>query len=472
VFSRIKNLFQNLAVYGLGDAATSIASLLLLPIYTRYLTPEDYGVITMLLMVEAVAKVTFRWGVDTAFMRLYYDCKDQLSRQQLASTVFFFLLVVNGALLCVVVAGAGRLSTLLFGTDTRAWLIRMVLANTFVTGFYFMPFHVLRISERTGKFVALGFGRSAGTLVMRLVFVIAGHLGVFGVVLADLVVTAIFTPILSLWVWPLIRPAFSRDVLREALGFGLPRIPHSIANQVIALADRTFLNAYARLADVGVYSVGASFGMAPKLFLSAFESAWTPFFLSVMHEKDARRTYSTVSTYVMLVLVLLVAGLAGRGAGSAAPHDHEAVSSRVRRDAVDRARRDVPGRVPRRIDRHHHHEADGDLPGRHGNRRGGQPRRQRLSDSAVRNPRRGLGERDGVRHARARDRRLLAAVLPDLVRVGPAAPDRGRGPGGRAVRHVVRAGERAGPRGPDRARRVDDGDVRAGPVCHRVLPSG
>jgi len=311
VFSRIKSLFQNLAVYGLGDAATSIASLLLLPVYTRYLTPEDYGVITMLLMIEAVAKVTFRWGVDTAFMRLYYDCKDQLARQRLASTIFFFLLVVNGVLLCVVVARAGWLSTLLFGEDTRAWLIRMVLANTFVTGFYFMPFHVLRISERTGNFVALGFGRSAGTLVMRLVFVIAGHLGVFGVVLADLVVTAIFTPILSLWVWPLIRPAFSRDVLREALGFGLPRIPHSIANQIIALADRTFLNAYAKLADVGVYSVGASFGMAPKLFLSAFESAWTPFFLSVMHEKDARRTYSTVSTYVMLVLVLLVAGLAG-----------------------------------------------------------------------------------------------------------------------------------------------------------------
>ena len=124
MFSRIKNLFQNLAVYGLGDAATSIASLLLLPIYTRYLTPEDYGVITMLLMVEAVAKVTFRWGVDTAFMRLYYDCKDQFSRQQLASTVFFFLLVVNGALLCVVVAGAGRLSALLFGTDTRACICR------------------------------------------------------------------------------------------------------------------------------------------------------------------------------------------------------------------------------------------------------------------------------------------------------------------------------------------------------------
>jgi O-antigen/teichoic acid export membrane protein len=99
---------------------------------------------------------------------------------------------------------------------------------------------------------------------------------------------------------------FSREVLREALRFGLPRIPHSVANQVIALADRIFLNAYARLTDVGIYSVGASFGMAPKLFLSAFESAWTPFFLGVMREQDAKRIYSIISTYVMLVLVLLV----------------------------------------------------------------------------------------------------------------------------------------------------------------------
>jgi O-antigen/teichoic acid export membrane protein len=145
---------------------------------------------------------------------------------------------------------------------------------------------------------------------MRLVLVIAARMGVLGVVLADLAVTTVFTPIVSLWLLPLIRPVFSRDVLRQALRFGLPRIPHSIANQIIALADRTFLNAYAKLGDVGVYSVGASFGMAPKLFLSAFESAWTPFFLGVMHERDAKKIYSTISTYVLLVLVLLVAGLA------------------------------------------------------------------------------------------------------------------------------------------------------------------
>ena len=71
MFDRIKSLFRNLVIYGMGDVATSLVSLLLLPVYTRFLSPSDYGVIAMLLTVEAVAKVVFRWGVDTAFMRLY-----------------------------------------------------------------------------------------------------------------------------------------------------------------------------------------------------------------------------------------------------------------------------------------------------------------------------------------------------------------------------------------------------------------
>jgi O-antigen/teichoic acid export membrane protein len=309
VLARVTNLFRNLAIYGVGDVATSLVSLLLLPVYTRYLTPSDYGVIAMLLTIEAVAKITFRWGVDTAFMRLYYDCADQPARQRLASTIFFFLLAVNGSLVVGGVASATWLSERIFGTTQQAVLVGLVIANTFVGGFYFIPFQVLRIQERSGEFIALSFARSAGTLLVRLVLVVGAGMGVTGVVVADVIVTAIFTGVLSRWFAPLIRPVFSRRVIGDALAFGLPRIPHGIAHQIIGLADRYFLNAYGTLRDVGLYSIGASFGLALKLFLSAFEYAWTPFFLEVMHERDAKRIYSTVSTYALALLALLVAGL-------------------------------------------------------------------------------------------------------------------------------------------------------------------
>ena len=309
MLARLKSLFGNLLIYGVGDVATNIVSLLLLPIYTRYLTPSDYGVIAMLLTIEAVSKVVFRWGVDTAFMRLYYDCAGPAARQRLASTIFFFLLVVNGALLAAAVAASGWLSQQLFSTSQQGLLIALVLVNTFVGGFYFIPLQVLRIGEHSRQYIALVFARSAGTLVVRLILVIGLKLGVFGVVLADIVVTAIFTPVLAFWFAPLIRFAFSRPMLDDALKFGLPRIPHAVANQMIGLADRYFLNAFATLRDVGVYSIGASFGLAPKLFLGAFEAAWTPFFLGLMKERDAPRIFGAMSTYVFAVLVLIVAGL-------------------------------------------------------------------------------------------------------------------------------------------------------------------
>lgn len=307
--ARVQSLFRNLAIYGVGDVATSLVSLLLLPVYTRYLDPAEYGVIALLLTVEAVAKIVFRWGVDTAFMRLYYDCADQAARQRLASTLFFFLAAVNGALLAGGILGAGALSRQLFGTADQALLVALVIANTFVFSFYFIPFQVMRIGEQSKQFIALVSVRSLATIAARLLLVIGGGLGVLGIVVADVVVTLIFTAVLSRWFAPLIRPVFSPPLLREALGFGLPRIPHSLAHQVMGVADRYLLSAYATLADVGLYSIGASFGLALKLFLSAFEYAWTPFFLGVMREPDAPRIYSRVSTYVVAVLVLLVAGL-------------------------------------------------------------------------------------------------------------------------------------------------------------------
>ena len=110
MLARLKNLLSNLAVYGIGDAATSVVSLLLLPVYTRFLSPSDYGVLAMLTTIEAVAKIAFRWGVDTAFMRLFYDCEDTSARQRLASTILAFLVAINGLLTtgAVVLSAASR----------------------------------------------------------------------------------------------------------------------------------------------------------------------------------------------------------------------------------------------------------------------------------------------------------------------------------------------------------------------------
>jgi O-antigen/teichoic acid export membrane protein len=247
-------------------------------------------------------------------MRYWYDCEDDSQRHRLASTPFFFLLGVNGFLLVIAVAAAPWLSETLIRIPGYTRALQLVLLNVFAIGFTFIPFHVMRMQNRAGEFSVLTFARSAATLVLRIVLIVGMGLGVMGVVIADIVVTAVLMGVMVHWFAPLIRPVFSRQVLRQALSFGLPRIPHGFALQVMAVADRFVLRKYGTLADVGMYSMGVSFGLIPKIALGAFEYARAPFYYATAREPGAGRIFSLITIYGVAALALMTAGLAATAA--------------------------------------------------------------------------------------------------------------------------------------------------------------
>jgi O-antigen/teichoic acid export membrane protein len=313
LFQKIRELSKNLAIYGLGDVAIQLVNFLLLRVYVEYLSKEDYGVLALLGSVEAIVKLFFRWGVDGSFMRFWFDCADERARQRLASTLFLFLLGLNGALLAAAMVAAPFTASWV-GGSRYTLALQLVLLNTFAIGFTFIPFHVLRMENRAREFSVLAFARSAATLILRLVLVIGLGYGVMGVVAADLIVTAVLLVVMVPYLRPLIRPIFSRATLRESLRFGLPRVPHGFAQQVIAVGDKFVLATFVRdgrmlLADVGLYSMGVSVGLIQKVFLAAFEYAWAPFYYATVREPGAQRIFSAVTTYGVAMLALMTAGL-------------------------------------------------------------------------------------------------------------------------------------------------------------------
>lgn len=309
MLQKIRELSKHLAIYGAGDVAIQALNFLLLPFYVRYLSQADYGVLALLASIEATVKLFFRWGVDGAFMRFWYDCEDERARQRLASTLFFFLLGTNGVLLIVSVIAAPLLSERLLQSPGYTLALQLVLLNTFAIGFTFIPFHVLRMQKRAREFSALTIARSASTLVLRVILVMGAGLGIMGIVIADVVVTAVILAVMVRLFAPLLRPTFSKAVLRKSLAFGLPRVPHGFALQLMSVGDRFVMTRYLSLQDIGVYSIGVSFGLIEKIALGAFEYAWAPFYYATAREPDAPRVFSTVATYGIAVLALMTAGL-------------------------------------------------------------------------------------------------------------------------------------------------------------------
>jgi O-antigen/teichoic acid export membrane protein len=324
VFTKLRELSKNITVYGLGDVAVSLVNFALLGLYVKFFDATDYGVIGMLGGLEVIAKIVFRFGLDGSFMRLFYDDDRPESRRRLASTIFFFLLALNGAVVLALLLAAPALAAWLLGGQEYTSALRLMLVNTFAIGFTFIPFHVLRMERKSVTFSAITLARAVLTIAVRLVLVMQFGMGITGLYLADVLVTVGVMGVLLRWFAPLIRPMFSGPVLREALRFGLPRVPHAAAQQVTAVGDKFILQRFVSLENVGIYSMAVSFGLVQKLFLSAFESAWAPFYYATIREPDAPRVFGTVTTYGIAVLALLTAGLAavGRHAAQAMTHGY------------------------------------------------------------------------------------------------------------------------------------------------------
>ncbi len=79
--------------------------------------------------------------------------------------------------------------------------------------------------------------------------------------------------------------------------------------QLMSVGDRFVMTRYLPVQDIGVYSMGVSFGLIEKIVLGAFEYAWAPFYYATAREPDAARVFSTVATYGIAVLALMTAGL-------------------------------------------------------------------------------------------------------------------------------------------------------------------
>jgi O-antigen/teichoic acid export membrane protein len=303
-----RTLATSVAIYGAGDAALAVVNFLLLPVYVRTLSPSDYGALLILTSLETFVKIINRWGLDGAFMRYYSDHADGAPKQLLTSTLVLFLLVVDGVLVAAALAASGALAPALFGSDHYLTPLRLMLLNTFVMAFTFVPFHVMRIQNEALRFSALGFARSAGTTLIRLLLVVGAGWGLAGIYSADLLVTLLLTPVLWRRTRPLLAATFSWDELGRLLRFGLPRLPHGLAQQAFDYGNRLLLTLFVPLSAAGVYQNGATLGGLVKFFLASFETAWAPFYYSAAKQQDAVQVLARMTTYAFAVLVLLVAG--------------------------------------------------------------------------------------------------------------------------------------------------------------------
>jgi O-antigen/teichoic acid export membrane protein len=176
--AELKKLAHHAAIYGAADVLPYLVNFLLLPIFTAYLSREDYGALGILLLFSVLTKIFFRMGLDSGFFRIYYELSSERDRKVLATTLFTTASSVSAVLFAACAFFAAPLGRLLLGTeigDSRVatWIL-LVAADTFLNTFAFVPMNLFRIQERPRAFSVMTLFRSFSSLGLKLALVLMG----------------------------------------------------------------------------------------------------------------------------------------------------------------------------------------------------------------------------------------------------------------------------------------------------------
>src|SRR6266704_6365975 len=123
MIERLKELLRHSAVYGLGSIVARIVGVLLLPLYTRYLSPSDYGLIETLIALSAVLTALVAQGMKSAFFRFYFDSAEPERRRLVVRTAFWYVMAASTVVTTAGIALAPQVSWLLFGTHGHRGLV-------------------------------------------------------------------------------------------------------------------------------------------------------------------------------------------------------------------------------------------------------------------------------------------------------------------------------------------------------------
>jgi len=297
----IKRLTKHSAIYGIGHILSRSMGFLLLPLQTKFIPEDRYGIAAMLISSLAILNVIFSYGMDVAFLRFFILGKDKREQERIFSTAHW-MIFSTGILFASLLLGFPELfSKWILGDARYALLIRYAAGICFFDAIRLLPFLALRSQEKSISYIALNSMNIAVTLLLNILFVAVWKMDIEGIFLANLIASA-FTvvttiPVFKQW----LRLSFSTEVLRELMGFGLPYVPSGLAYIVMDQISRFFIARMIGNAAAGIFSACYKLGMFMALIVAAFRFAWHPFFLSTLKQKDAPRVFGRVLTYFLAV---------------------------------------------------------------------------------------------------------------------------------------------------------------------------
>ncbi len=310
MFSTVKNVAKHSLIYGLGDMMTKLVAFILIPLYTHYITTDDYGALELINLCSYIVGFIIAMGISQSVVRFYFDFDEEEKQHEVISVALISVWVLTVLGFILLYSASDIFSGIIFQSEEYTALFRIMFATLAVTTCSEIPLDYMRIKQESLRYISVSMVRVFFTLVLNIVFIVYYGLGVQGILLGGLLANLIVGSYLVFFILKRIRLSFSVPLLKKMLAYSLPLIWSWIGGFMMHFSDRFLLQRLATLSDVGVYALGYKFGLLLNVLVySPFSKSWAPKQFEIANEKDAPKTFARIFTYLCFLQFFVTLGI-------------------------------------------------------------------------------------------------------------------------------------------------------------------
>ncbi len=301
--SELKFLLKHSSIYGIGTVVSQAVGFLLLPLYTRFLTPSDYGVLSLINITKDIIGLIVTLGIVNAMSRFYFDFEDEKGRNRVVSTIFWIFVFTSIVFIPVLYLLSSTFSGLIFHTaEYRNYFIVAFLALFFGAAVD-IGLSYLRIKAQSFRYVQVSIFRTLMLIGFNIYFIAFAKIGVIGIFYSSLITMVVFSFILLVPILSRVKLHFSFELASEMVKYSFPLVFSNMFRIMVNQSDKFFINYFFSTFETGIYSIAQKIGQSiHSLITSPFIQTYLPRRFEIMRRKDAKQVYASVLNYYLLVI--------------------------------------------------------------------------------------------------------------------------------------------------------------------------
>lgn len=275
----LKNkLLKETAIYAIGEIIPKLIGFFLLPIYTNYLSPADYGILSYTNSIVMFLFVLGALSMNTFVLRFYYEQKTEAEKKRIIGNVFVFIGLVNLTIFVTsFILAPGLISEYNIQVPWKPYF-QLALINNLLEGFSIIPLVLFRVKQRAKLFVTLSVSRIVLQFALTFLFIVNLKMGLIGHYYGRLISLCIFFIIYWFIIYKEATLNINISQIKKALKFSLPLLPGAIAYLALSISDRIILERHVAISEIGIYNIAYILAFALSMVVQSGYRAIEPEF--------------------------------------------------------------------------------------------------------------------------------------------------------------------------------------------------